>query len=369
MDKSQHPAEKVVNQAAWMQKDTTNPLIVSEAEMPVPNDEDIIIRNHAVAINPVDWKIQAYPSFIGTFPFILGEDVAGEVFQLGKNVTKFKQGDRVIAYVEDGSISLTLGSLTWWVGRSHLNQLLTQKTPDGGFQLYSRTPAIRAAKIPASLSYVDGSVIPLALNTAAHGLYGTGEGFLALPWPSLQPVDSGKTILVWGGSSSVGALAIQLAVGSGVKIVAVASGRNHAFVRSLGACDVVDYNASNVVEKILKAVTSAGGAFAGIYDAISTAASFQYVLPVAEKLGTGNIAIVNPPPTSSVPSHIKFGNVIAVNDVSGPLWESYIPAALEQGQLRPAPEALVIGEGLESIQKGIDMSKAGVSARKVVVQL
>lgn len=65
--------------------------------MPVPGDDDIIIKNHALAINPVDWKVQAYPSFIGTFPFVLGEDVAGEVFQVGTNVTKFKKGDRVIA--------------------------------------------------------------------------------------------------------------------------------------------------------------------------------------------------------------------------------------------------------------------------------
>lgn len=67
--------------------------------MPVPGDDDIVIKNHAVAVNPADWKLQDNPFFIKTWPFVLGGDVAGEVHEVGKNVTKFRKGDRVCAYV------------------------------------------------------------------------------------------------------------------------------------------------------------------------------------------------------------------------------------------------------------------------------
>jgi NADPH:quinone reductase-like Zn-dependent oxidoreductase len=334
--------------------------------MPVPGDDDIVIKNRALAINPADWKIQDYPSWLQTWPFLLGEDVAGEVYEVGKNVVKFKKGDRVMAcVVSPFSSQCQLANIVL----SHLDQLLTQDPQNGGFQYYTRTPAERAANIPDNISFIDASVIPLALNTAGHGLYGTDEGFLALPWPSLDASLIGKTILVWGGSSSVGALTIQLAVASGVKVVAVAGKSNHELVKSLGACEAVDYKGPNVVQTVLAAIANAGGTFAGIYDAISEECSYRYVCPIAEKLGVENVVVVNPPPRINVPMHVKFGKVIAVNDVTGPLWRNYVGPALEKGKLKPAPEALIIGNDLECIQKGMDMSKAGVSAKKIVVEL
>ena len=117
--------------------------------------------------------------------------------------------------------------------------LMTQVPEDGGFALYSRAEANITAVLPSSISYNDGSVIPLALDTAATGLYqDTSDGFLGLPFPSLNPSDSGKTIVVWGGSSSVGALTIELAVASGVKVIATASQRNFDFCKQCGASEV-----------------------------------------------------------------------------------------------------------------------------------
>lgn len=70
---------------------------VGKADFPTPEDDEIIVKNHAVAVNPVDWKIQDYGFFIQTWPNVLGEDFAGEVVEVGKNVSKFKKGDRVFA--------------------------------------------------------------------------------------------------------------------------------------------------------------------------------------------------------------------------------------------------------------------------------
>ncbi|KAF7198413.1 Dehydrogenase orsE [Pseudocercospora fuligena] len=335
------------NQAAWIDKEPRNPLRVGPADIPVPGDEDIVVKNHAIAINPVDWKIQDYGIFVQNWPFVLGTDVAGEVHAVGKNVTKFKKGDRVLG---------------------HAISLATQKSEDGAFQLYTRIQSSFAAKIPESISYTEGAVLPLAIDTAGHGLYAKKDGFFGLPYPSLEPKSIGKTIVVWGGSSSVGALAVQLATASGVKVVAVASKHNHEFVKKLGASEAIDYNDPNVVDDVVKAVKAAGGDFIGVYDAISLESSFKHVVPIAEKLGGGTVSTTLPGPENK-PSSIKFGNVFAIDAVNHPLWENYVTPALEQGKLRAVPEPLVIGKGLESVQKGLDKNKAGVSAKKVVVEL
>ena len=121
----------------------------------------------------------------------------------------------------------------------HVISLLSNDVKDGGFQLYSSAPAGTTGILPSKVSFAEGSVIPLALDTAAVGLYSaSSDGFLGLPFPSPNPSSSGKTIVVWGGSSSVGTFAIQLSVASGVKVVTTASKHNFDFVKSIGASEV-----------------------------------------------------------------------------------------------------------------------------------
>lgn len=85
------------NQAAWIDG-ANKPLAVREANMPQPGPEEIVVRNSAVAINPVDWKMQdGYLLDQMGLPFILGTDVAGEVHEVGSAVTGFSKGDRVLA--------------------------------------------------------------------------------------------------------------------------------------------------------------------------------------------------------------------------------------------------------------------------------
>lgn len=68
---------------------------VGDIATPKPGPGELLVKVHAAALNPVDWKIQKYGIFIETFPAILGSDVAGEVAELGEGVSGFKVGDRV----------------------------------------------------------------------------------------------------------------------------------------------------------------------------------------------------------------------------------------------------------------------------------
>ena len=128
--------------------------------------------------------MQDNPYFKLQYPFIFGVDVAGTVAQLGSGVTRLKIGQRVIG---------------------HCDSLLTQKPTNAGFQLYSTVRELLVTTIPDSLPLSNAAVLPLAIGTASTALF----KHLQLPFPSVDPRPIGKTILVWGGSSSVGSTAIQ----------------------------------------------------------------------------------------------------------------------------------------------------------------
>lgn len=83
------------NQAAWL-KEANSPLEVGPAPMPSASAGELVIKNAAVAINPVDWHQQDAGVFVQQWPTVLGCDVAGEVYEVGPGVEGFKKGDRVI---------------------------------------------------------------------------------------------------------------------------------------------------------------------------------------------------------------------------------------------------------------------------------
>ncbi|EOD52674.1 Alcohol dehydrogenase superfamily zinc-containing [Neofusicoccum parvum] len=339
------------NQAAWITEAKGKPLKVGEAPTPKPGPGEVVIKNAAVAINPVDWKIQEYGLFLTQFPNILGTDVAGTIEEVGEGVTSLKKGQRVIG---------------------HTAGIATGDIEHSAFQLYSKTFEILAAPIPDSISFEEGAVLPLAISTAAAGLY--QKTHLGLPFPSTNPQPTNQTLLIWGGSSSVGATAVQLAVASGLKVVATASTRNHDFVKSLGATKVVDYSSSSVVDDILAAIKEVGGSFAGVYDAISEPGSLKHIGAVTDKLGVTPVAVVLPPPeslTKTVESKQVAAPSIALQhkEVAHAVWGKFVPEGLASGQFKAKPDPLVVGKGLEKIQDALDKQHAGVSAQKVVVSL
>jgi NADPH:quinone reductase-like Zn-dependent oxidoreductase len=187
--------------------------------------------------------MQDYGAFISSWPDIFGCDAAGEVVEVGSDVQGFHVGQRVLVH------ALRLG---------------TKKTSQAAFQHFVLAEAQATTPLPDNVSYTAASALPLSLSTAAHGLY--SRDHLGLPLPKNSPKDTGKTILIWGGSGSVGAAAIQLAVSSGLRVVSTASPRNFDFVKSLGAAEVFDYSDPNI-EANLKGILE-GTDLVGAYDGL-----------------------------------------------------------------------------------------------------
>lgn len=148
--------------------------------------------------------------------------------------------------------------------------------------------AITTSPIPDSLSYEQAAVLPLSISTAAAGLY--RKGYLELPYPTTKTKPSGKTILVWGGSSSVGSSVIQLAIASGLTVVSTAGKNNIEYVKSLGAKHVFDHADSKVVEDILAVLK--GTEFVGTYDAVSLPDTLKASIEITHELGGGKVATV-----------------------------------------------------------------------------
>ncbi len=213
----------IVNKAAWLPEKGAR-LSIDSAEAYEPGAGEILVKNKAVAMNPIDFKVQDYGAFVESWPTILGCDLAGVIAAVGKDVGDFKVGQRVLA---------------------HPLALETKKPANASFQNYSIVLAAATAPIPDTMSFEAATVLPLSLSTAASGLY--QSDYLNLPLPTHNPQSTGKTLLVWGGSSSVGCSVIQLAVASGVEVVATASKRNFDLVKKMGAKEVFDYTTPSIV--------------------------------------------------------------------------------------------------------------------------
>lgn len=223
------------NLAAWLPAKSVKPLVIGSAPYTSPAAGEIVVKNSAVALNPVDpYKQLAGDALLGyiKYPFILGGDVAGEVVDIGPGVQKFKIGDRVVAQAMGGSAA-------------------SNNPAEGGFQHYTLIREYFAALIPGWVSYEQACVLPLALATAAYGLF--HQDYLGLDPPLVPPPSSAtkKAIIITGGASSVGSNAVQLAVSAGYEVYSTASPKNFAYVEKLGAARVFDYHSANLVDQIV----------------------------------------------------------------------------------------------------------------------
>jgi NADPH:quinone reductase-like Zn-dependent oxidoreductase len=122
----------------------------------------------------------------------------------------------------------------------------------GAFQLYTVLVDHMTSPIPPTMSFEQAAVLPLAISTASCGLFLKDQLALQLPTePRAKP--TGKAVLIWGGATSVGCNAIQLAVAAGYEVITTSSPSNFELMKRLGASQVFDYNSKTVVPDIIHA--------------------------------------------------------------------------------------------------------------------
>ncbi|KAL9578565.1 MAG: hypothetical protein Q9212_005638 [Teloschistes hypoglaucus] len=338
------------NSAAWLVGEKVNPLEVSPAPYSSPGKDEIVVKNAALAVNPADHAGQAFALFPYPYPFILGEDVAGEIVEVGASITSYKKGDRVLSFAF-GSVS--------------------HRKEEGAFQQYTVLRPQLTSIIPNSLPFERAAVIPLCLGTAAAGLY--DKDHLNLEHPSTTPKPMDQAVLIWGGASCVGSNAIQLAFASGYTVFTTASCKNLKYVRKLGAAQAFDYTKSTVTNEIISALE--GKAIAGVFDAVGGLGAFESCLDVVGHFSfTGRkfISTVRPPP-EKIPNGVeaKFANSGSIKDnkICEATFGTYIPQALAEGKFVAAPDPYIVGKGLEHVQAGLDLISKGMSASKAVITL
>lgn len=368
------------NKAAWLTTKMADPLEVKPAPYPTPSEKELVIKNGAVAISQFDWLVQLMGDTMLKYlkyPCILGTDVAGEVVAVGSGVSNFKVGDRVLA------------ALVW----------ADEKVNDpahGGFQLYTVAQQRLVTLIPADMSYEQAAVLPSSVCTAGSALFLKDCLVLQLPTTPARP-PTGKTLLVWGGSSSVGSNCIQLAVAAGYEVIATASPKNFDHVKKLGASQVFDYRKNTVVREVTDAVkdkTMVGAAAIGpgsvsaCMDVLRHSTGRNFVvdingpdMPTHRSKGMlGTVSLVSAllswkssvwvkSKMTRVHSKFVWGSDLKETDAADVIYGDFLPQALASHQYIAAPDPLVIGKGLQHIQAGINTLKGGVSAKKVVVSL
>jgi NADPH:quinone reductase-like Zn-dependent oxidoreductase len=186
------------------------PEVLHEVEIakPEPGLSQILVRVHAAGVNPTDWVHRAYPVFLGPPPFTLGWDVSGVVEETGFGVTIFKPGDEVFG-------------------------MLPYPHGVGSHAEYVAGPARAFANKPRNADHVQAAALPLAALTAWQALNDTAH------------LEAGQRVLIHAAAGGVGHLAVQIAKARGAYVIGTASARNHELVRSLGADEMIDYQATD----------------------------------------------------------------------------------------------------------------------------
>lgn len=192
-------------------------LKLEEIDRPSPAPDEILVKVFASGVNPVDWVVrngenEGMRAFL-PLPMTPGWDAAGRVEAVGSDVTDFRKGDAVFGVPN-------------FPGDS------------GSYAEYTVGKASQFARKPERLSFIEAAAVPLAALTGWTAMFGHGR------------LQAGQRILITGASGGVGSFAVQFAKACGAYVIGVASTANVAYVKSLGADEVIDYKTQQLEDVI-----------------------------------------------------------------------------------------------------------------------
>ena len=272
-------------------------LIYEDFDDPTPARGEVLIRVHAVSINPIDWKMRsgaAKERFPLTFPAILGRDVAGVVSKLGEGVEGFKVGDRVFA--------------------------LAHAT----YAEFCVVKAAELALIPEGLEITTAGAVPL-VSLTGNQLIRRGAN-----------VQAGQTIILTGVLGSVGRCALFAALEIGAKVIAGVRKQQIDEALSLGAIAAIDTDDDKSLASL------------GIVDAVADTVNHDVAAKLIAKVKPGGIfaSVLGPP------SNAAFHPTVQVNPImSGPDPKTVVhyAEAIRDGKLKlPIDRLMPLAEAAEA---------------------
>ncbi|CAK7266643.1 putative secondary metabolism biosynthetic enzyme [Sporothrix epigloea] len=334
----------------------------------------------AVALNPADWKMV---DFSATAEFIGGHEFAGEVVEIGAGAEGFAIGDRILAPVPGlFGAALADGTATSDVGR----------TRAGAFCEYVPVAADMVVRLPPNMSFTDAAGLSIVTCTAGLALYQT----LHLPLPEVDRAAAAAVsassrkptqpnyVLVSGGASASGTVAIQLLKASGFTPIATCSPENRELLLTLGAVETFDYHNPSCGMEIRNYTQNT---LAYVLDCVTQAESMTLAYEAIGPRGGRYIAL-DPFPTRVqytrreiladwIMGPTMFGEAVKLAGTFGrparPQDRVFttqffvrVEKMLAAGTLKPHPVELRTG-GLSAVTQGIEDLRMGrVRARKLV---
>lgn len=349
--------------------------IISDRSLSALGPGEVAIKITATAINPVDWKIRDQGILLGDYyPAVIGSDAAGEIAAVGSDVSTFTKGDRVF-------FQGILGSFD-----------------NCTFQQYCKLPAELVSHTPNNISDEQAAGIQLALMAALMGFYhSTGHGLSPGPWDvenGGREVGKGKSIVILGGSSSVGQYAIQLARLSGFERIVTNSSASHVeHLKSLGAHVVLDRKTQSKPEDYRDAIGDLPLEF--VWDSIAEKETAKLGIAILGLVKTTSeqrqvVGVWNPndnpdPMAGPYPEVVEAGlaakpkvNVKQILGLGSAPDKRYVSEPvikaiggesgwIAKGLFQPN-RPIVIEGGLAAVDEGLDRNKQGVSGEKVVIR-
>ena len=320
---------------------------------------EIAVKITATAINPIDWKIRDLGWWIKEYPTVLGSDAAGEVAELGPDVSSVKVGDRVFFQGIIGSVDHST------------------------FQQYARIPAALVSKTPP-ISDEAAAGVHLATMAALTGFYDSSGRGLPAPWDhDGDRVGNDKAIIILGGSSSVGQYAIQLAGRSGYELIVTnASATHKELLTKLGTNVVLERSPKAGANAFRDALGEIPLDF--VFDAISSAetqklgveilqaagpASGRQLVTVLEQDAEALALARSQEPAVEIKHVVGLGSAPNLRYLSEPFAKHIGGPTGWIGLHLFRPNSVTVVEGgLAKLDEALDKNKRGVSGEKVVIR-
>ena len=221
-------------------KDPTQVVKIEDIDVPKIKPNEVLIKVESAAYNYNDlWAIWGDP--VKTpLPHISGSDVAGNVVEVGEEVTKFKVGDRVVSH-SNMSCRVCDQCTSGKEYDCKDRQIWGFQTGPlwGGFAQYTHLPEVNVAKLPDSVSFDDAAAVSMVGMTAWHMLVGRAK------------IIPGQTVLIMGGTSGVGMVGIQIAKLYNCNVIATAGNQQKMDkCLEIGADHVVNHREADWYKKV-----------------------------------------------------------------------------------------------------------------------